>query len=59
MISYLCKVAEVSRSGYYNYFSLKSQQTRQKRDTEDDSVRDIILKAVASKGVRKVLDKSR
>ena len=45
MISYLCKVAIVSRSGYYNYFSSKSQQARKNRDKEDDSDRDTIMKA--------------
>lgn len=58
MISYLCEIAEVSRSGYYNYFSSKSQQARQKRDMEDNSVRDIILKAfnfkMRKKGARQV-----
>jgi transposase InsO family protein len=58
MISYLCIIAEVSRSGYYNYFSSKSQQARQKRDVEDESVRDIILKAFnfkkRKKGARQI-----
>lgn len=53
MISYLCKTSGVSRSGYYNYFSLKSQKTREKCDAKDESVRDIILKAFNFKGRRK------
>lgn len=32
MISHLCQIAEVSRSGYYNYFSSKSQDHRFLRD---------------------------
>ena len=34
-LSYLCKLAGVSRSGYYNYFSLKSISTRNKQETND------------------------
>ncbi|MGI6683921.1 MAG: IS3 family transposase [Bacillota bacterium] len=58
MISYLCKSLGVSRSGYYNYFSSKSQNARQKRDVKDESVRDIILKAFnfkrRKKGARQI-----
>lgn len=58
MISYLCKVVGASRSGYYNYFSLKSQEARNKRDSEDESVRDIILRAFnfkrRKKGARQI-----
>lgn len=54
----MCKISEVSRSGYYNYFSSKSQQARQKRDAKDESVRDIILKAFnfkrRKKGARQI-----
>lgn len=53
MISYLCEMIGVSRSGYYNYFSSKSQESRNKRDSEDMIVRDIILKAVKFKGRKK------
>ena len=45
MISYLCKIAGVSRSGYYNYFSSKSQKLREQRNNQDEIVRDNILKA--------------
>lgn len=45
MISYLCKISGVSRSGYYNYFSSKSQKAREERNVKDELFRDIILKA--------------
>ncbi len=58
MISYLCKISGVSRSGYYNYFSSKSQKAREKREAADKSVRDIILKAFnfkrRKKGARQI-----
>lgn len=38
MVSYLCKVAGVSKSGYYNYFSEKSQKQRELKDEKDDVV---------------------
>lgn len=54
----MCKISEVSRSGYYNYFSSKSQKAREKRDVKDQSVRDIILKAFnfkrRKKGARQI-----
>jgi putative transposase len=53
MLSHLCKVSEVSRSGYYNYFSIKSQKLRKQCDNEDKSVADIILKAYNFKGRKK------
>lgn len=58
MISYLCRILRVSRSGYYNYFSSKSQKAREKRFMKDESVRDIILKAFnfkrRKKGARQI-----
>jgi putative transposase len=58
MISYLCKISGVSRSGYYNYYSSKSHKARQVRDVEDEAVRDIILKAFnfkrRKKGARQI-----
>lgn len=53
MLSYLCKVAEVSRSGYYNFFSLSSQETRKQRETLDEEVKNIILEAYKFKGRKK------
>lgn len=53
MVKYLCKVAGVSRSGYYNYFSLKSQQQRKIREERDEEVKEIILKAFRFKRRKK------
>jgi transposase InsO family protein len=58
MVSYLCNIVGVSRSGYYNYFSSKSQDTRNKRDSKDAVLRDNILKAFnfkrRKKGARQI-----
>ncbi|MGL5087114.1 MAG: hypothetical protein ACRC68_15600 [Clostridium sp.] len=40
MISHLCDLACVSRSGYYNYFSDKSTSYRVVRDEQDEVIRD-------------------
>jgi transposase InsO family protein len=53
MVSYLCKISGVSRSGYYNYFSIKSQIFREQRDIQDEKLRQIILKAYTFKGRKK------
>lgn len=53
MVRYLCEVASVSRSGYYNYFSAKSQEQRKKKDQKDEIVKEIILKAFHFKGRKK------
>ena len=53
MVSYLCKLAGVSRSGYYNYFSVKSQEQRKRNDEKDEIVKEIILKAFNFKGRKK------
>lgn len=45
MVSYLCEIAGVSRSGYYNYFTEIATQSRQQRDLADEKVKEIILKA--------------
>lgn len=44
-VSFLCEIAGVSRSGYYNYFSEKSEAQRSLRDERDEKLRDNILKA--------------
>jgi transposase InsO family protein len=58
MVSYLCEVAEVSRSGYYNYFSLQSQDRRKQKEKEDEEIKEIILKAFhfkrRKKGARQI-----
>ncbi|WP_373284348.1 IS3 family transposase [Virgibacillus oceani] len=45
IVKYLCTVAGVSTSGYYNYFSLKSQQRREQREKDDLILKENILKA--------------
>jgi putative transposase len=45
MVSYLCKIAGVSRSGYYNYFSKASQDRRQTREKKDEELKEMVLKA--------------
>lgn len=45
MISYLCKISGVSRSGYYNYFSSESQERRDQHEKEDLILKENILKA--------------
>lgn len=53
MLSYLCKVAGVSRSGYYNFFSLSSQESRKQRELLDEEAKNIILEAYNFKGRNK------
>jgi len=52
-ISALCKIAAVSRSGYYNYFTLTSQNRRIQRDKQDEQVKVILLKTYHFKGRNK------
>ncbi|WP_160726164.1 IS3 family transposase [Bacillus sp. USDA818B3_A] len=58
MVSYLCDVAGVSRSGYYNYFSERSQKVREEKEAKDEKVKEIILKAFhykrRKKGARQI-----
>jgi len=53
MVSYLCTLAGVSRSGYYNYFSLESQERRKLRDKTDEAIKENILKAFHFKNRKK------
>jgi len=53
MVSYLCELAGVSRSGYYNYFSVKAQEKRRQKDKEDEGVKELILKAYHFKNSKK------
>lgn len=53
MVSYLCSVMGVSRSGYYNYFTEKSAQKRAIQAELDEEVKDIILKAYHFRGRKK------
>lgn len=52
-VKYLCKLAEVSRSGYYNYFSNKSINNRNKKELQDEKDRVIILDAYKRHGYKK------
>jgi putative transposase len=53
MVKYLCEVAGVSRSGYYNYFSVKSEERRKQKNEKDEKVKEVILKAFHFKGRKK------
>ena len=44
---------EVSRSGYYNYFTEKSAQNRATQEPADEVVKEIILKAYHFRGRKK------
>ena len=52
-IKYLCEIAKVSRSGYYNYFSKNSIENRNKREVHDEKDKDIILDAFNRHGYKK------
>lgn len=53
MVSYLCKIAGVSRSGYYRYHSSKVEIKRTEREKEDLVLKENILKAYHFKGYKK------
>ncbi|MEH7123368.1 IS3 family transposase [Bacillus sp. JJ1773] len=53
MVNYLCEIAGVSRSGYYNYFSSKSQEQRKLKEKKDQEFKKIILKAFRFKNRKK------
>jgi putative transposase len=53
MVSYLCKIAGVSRSGFYNYFSKESISIRKSKDTQDEVLRENILEAFNFKNRKK------
>lgn len=53
MVSYLCEVIGVSRSGYYNYFLEESVQRRATKGETDEVVKEIILKAYHFRGRKK------
>jgi putative transposase len=59
MVSYLCEVAGVSRSGYYNHFFALSEEKRNQREAKDELVKEIIVKAFHFKRIKKVPVKSR
>lgn len=51
MVSHLCKVAQVSKSGYYNY--LKSSNTRKFKENRDLELKKLILIAFNHRGFKK------
>lgn len=53
MVSFLCEVAGVSRSGYYNYYSDQSKENRRLKEEKDEKVKEIILKAYQFKRRKK------
>lgn len=53
MISYLCKVAGVSRSGFYRYFLSKNEKLRKSKEEEDILAKENVLKAFNYKGRKK------
>jgi len=53
MIGYLCAIANVSRSGYYRYFSEEAVLTRHKQNEADEVVKEVILKAFHFRGRKK------
>ncbi|MDQ6596525.1 IS3 family transposase [Bacillus salipaludis] len=44
MVKFLCEAADVSRSGYYNYFSAKSEEKRKYQEAKDEEAKAMILK---------------
>lgn len=58
MLKYLCKIAGVSRSGFYNHFSAPSQEKRHLREIADEELKENILKAYRfrrrKKGARQI-----
>ncbi|WP_303968399.1 IS3 family transposase [Sporosarcina ureae] len=53
LVSYLCEIMEVSRSGYYKHFGEKSKQKRAIQEQADEDVKEIILKAYHFRGRKK------
>ena len=53
MVSHLCKITNVSRSGYYNYFSKESSEKRESLNAKDNISKENILKAFKFKGRKK------
>lgn len=53
MVSYLCEMTGVSRSGYYNFYSKQASEQRKQKEKKDEAVRDIVLKAFKFKNRKK------
>ncbi|MBS4172708.1 IS3 family transposase [Bacillus sp. FJAT-49736] len=52
-LRYLCDISGVSRSGYYNYFTVSSHKNREEREKKDEKLRDVIIKAYKFKNRKK------
>lgn len=52
-IKYLCELAGVSRSGYYNYFSKKATDNRARFEQDDEKDKDLIMDAYNRHGYKK------
>ena len=53
LVSYLCEIMEVSRSGYYKHFEEKPKQRRATQEQADEVVKEIILRAYHFRGRKK------
>ena len=53
MLSYLCNISGVSRSGYYKYFSATTVEKRKSNEVKDLEIRENILKAYNFKNRKK------
>lgn len=53
MISYMCKVSGVSRSGYYKYFSYSAMKAREAKEVRDLGIKENILAAYNFRGRKK------
>lgn len=53
MVSFLCKISGISRSGYYNYFSSETQKRRENREKEELIIKGNIIKAFNFKNRKK------
>lgn len=53
MVSFLCDICGVSRSGYYNYFSIRSQERRKIWEEQEKLLKKNILKAFNFKNRKK------
>lgn len=58
MVSYICDLVDVSRSGYYRYFSEEAKARRESLNQADEAVKAVILKAYhfrrRKKGARQI-----
>jgi transposase InsO family protein len=52
MVKFLCELCNVSRSGYYNYFSDKSKSNRNNKEIIDHYYAELITKAIKHKNIK-------